>query len=250
MSKPVWRVMPFSAGPCPMVMARRKRSLVSSTRRHVMVAVEQGRESGGAGQDEQRATAQLGRADRQNSGYSRWVAVHPCYPCRPQTSRPCLPGRAAKQRPAPPHPAPPRPAPSPGSMSRRTNLDRSSGVSWLGSVAVMPSLARRRSMTGAKRRPPFWSGGHSRLNRASSDSAWGGGRGRVGGQLSLTPCHEQARVGAGHALACLRRAQAGQSDTRRTHPPSATQPPGQEAHVWPHGTCGCRWRPPAGWWRR
>lgn len=36
MSKPVCRVMPFSAGPCPMVMPRRKRSLVSSTRRQVM----------------------------------------------------------------------------------------------------------------------------------------------------------------------------------------------------------------------
>lgn len=91
------------------------------------------------------------------------------------SNEPSLLGRATKQRPTQPHPAP-----SPGSMSRRTNLDRSSGVSWLGSVAVMPSLARRRSMTGAKRRPPFWSGGHSRLNRASSDSAWGGGRGRGG----------------------------------------------------------------------
>lgn len=42
MSNPVCRVMPFSAGPCPMVMPRRKRSLVSSTRRQVMVAARGG----------------------------------------------------------------------------------------------------------------------------------------------------------------------------------------------------------------
>jgi hypothetical protein len=38
MSKPVARVMPFSAGPSPTVMARRKRSLVSITRRQVTAA--------------------------------------------------------------------------------------------------------------------------------------------------------------------------------------------------------------------
>lgn len=35
---PVPRVMPFSACPWPTVMARRKRSFMSITRRHVMVA--------------------------------------------------------------------------------------------------------------------------------------------------------------------------------------------------------------------
>ena len=38
MSKPVTRVSPASAGPCPMVMRRRWRSHVSTTRCHVMVA--------------------------------------------------------------------------------------------------------------------------------------------------------------------------------------------------------------------
>ncbi len=38
MSKPVWRVWPSSAGPCPMVTRRRWRSHVSSTRCHVTLA--------------------------------------------------------------------------------------------------------------------------------------------------------------------------------------------------------------------
>ena len=36
-SKPVVRSMPFSVGDCPTVICRRKRSLVSITRRHVIV---------------------------------------------------------------------------------------------------------------------------------------------------------------------------------------------------------------------
>ena len=38
MSKPVSRVKPFSSGPSPMVIPRKKRSEVSTTRRHVMVS--------------------------------------------------------------------------------------------------------------------------------------------------------------------------------------------------------------------
>ncbi len=38
MSKPVLRVMPFSVGDSPTVIWRRKRSLVSRTRRHVIVS--------------------------------------------------------------------------------------------------------------------------------------------------------------------------------------------------------------------
>lgn len=40
MSKPVSRVRPFSAGPCPTVMLRRERSQVSTTRCHVMVSCD------------------------------------------------------------------------------------------------------------------------------------------------------------------------------------------------------------------
>ena len=59
MSNPVALVMPFSWGPCPMVIPRRKRSLVSSTRRQVIVAGSmssrtnlQGRGLGGGGVEE------------------------------------------------------------------------------------------------------------------------------------------------------------------------------------------------------
>ncbi len=38
MSKPVVRVCPFSVGDCPTVICRRKRSLVSSTRRQVIAS--------------------------------------------------------------------------------------------------------------------------------------------------------------------------------------------------------------------
>mmetsp|Transcript_5714 Transcript_5714/g.16333 ORF Transcript_5714/g.16333 Transcript_5714/m.16333 type:complete len:234 (-) Transcript_5714:819-1520(-) len=93
MSKPVSRVMPFSVGDCPTVMTRRKRSFVSSTRRHVMAS---------------------------------------------------------------------------GSMSSRTNLLRSSGVSSSGSVLLMPSFFSRFNMTGAKLRAPSLSAGHRRRNSASS----------------------------------------------------------------------------------
>mmetsp|Transcript_15187 Transcript_15187/g.37831 ORF Transcript_15187/g.37831 Transcript_15187/m.37831 type:complete len:484 (-) Transcript_15187:508-1959(-) len=93
MSNPVARVWSRSSAPCPVVMPRRKRSLVSTTRRQVMDA---------------------------------------------------------------------------GSMSRRAKRRTSSGVSSAGSVLVMPSLARRRSMTGANVRRPCLSAGHRRLNSASS----------------------------------------------------------------------------------
>mmetsp|Transcript_4788 Transcript_4788/g.16492 ORF Transcript_4788/g.16492 Transcript_4788/m.16492 type:complete len:219 (+) Transcript_4788:2884-3540(+) len=38
MSNPVWRVYPFSAAPSPTVSVRRKRSFVSTTRRHVILS--------------------------------------------------------------------------------------------------------------------------------------------------------------------------------------------------------------------
>lgn len=63
------------------------------------------------------------------------------------------------------HPDTPPPSPA----HRSTHLLRSSAVRSLGSVLLMPSFLRRRSMTGAKRREPSWAGGHSRLKRASSD---------------------------------------------------------------------------------
>ena len=54
-----------------------------------------------------------------------------------------------------------------GSMSRRAKRSRSSGVSSSGSASgLIPSLASRRRITGAKERAPFFLG-HSRLNSAS-----------------------------------------------------------------------------------
>ena len=49
-------------------------------------------------------------------------------------------------------------------MSRRAKRLRSSGVNSLGSVFVMPSLRRRRSMTGENLRLPSLAGGHRRSN--------------------------------------------------------------------------------------
>lgn len=49
-----------------------------------------------------------------------------------------------------------------------------------------PSTARtRRSMMRAKRRPPFWSAGQSRLNSASSLCAWGARGGERGRRLAV-----------------------------------------------------------------
>ena len=93
MSKPVRRVLPFSSGPRPTSISRRKRSLVSITRRQVIES---------------------------------------------------------------------------GSISRRENRERSSGVSSLGSVLLMPSFFRRRSMDGEKLRLPCLSIGQSALNSFSS----------------------------------------------------------------------------------
>ena len=90
MSKPVSRVKPFSLGPCPMVMPRNMRSLISTTRRQVTLS---------------------------------------------------------------------------GSISKRTKLEISSSVNLLGSVLLIPSFFKRRSIDGEKLRLPSFSEGQSRLNK-------------------------------------------------------------------------------------
>ena len=162
-----------TCGPCPMVMPRRKRSLVSSTRRHVMAAAgahrQEGRFGGGGRTRGGCGAGRLGRHPRQ-ARQLRAATPTTALPSHSTTHRLRLP-TAPTRCPLPA--APTHCAHPPGSMSRRTKRERSSGVSSFGSALEMPSLARRRSMTGAKRRPPFWSGGHSRLKSASV-AGWGG----------------------------------------------------------------------------
>ncbi len=55
-----------------------------------------------------------------------------------------------------------------GSISRRANLDRSSGVRELGSVFSIPSFFKRRSMEGENFRLPCLSAGQSAENNFSS----------------------------------------------------------------------------------